>query len=105
MAKSPRKERGEHSAESKTQVVLKLLRGDNTLALASVEYRLEKAVIAGGNEDFLARAPGVFARPNPSGTGARLKLVKSLYKQQSQELAILRRVWEIAHQKSEKRLT
>lgn len=55
------KNRREHTAEFKTQVVLEMLSGEKSVAQMSREYQLKDSLLYRWKTEFLERAPQVFA--------------------------------------------
>jgi len=55
------------SPEFKLQVVLELLSGRRTNAQVCREHQLAPAVVSGWKEQFLERAPGIFATSSSCG--------------------------------------
>jgi putative transposase len=81
-----------HSAEFKTQVVLELIRGDITLSQAAVRYNVKDTMLSRWKKEFLERASQVFSGASPSSEqDRRLSELESLFKEQSLELAILKK--------------
>jgi transposase len=56
-------ERRKFSAEFKAKVVLELISGEKGLMLASREYGIKDSVLSRWKQEFLERAPQVFAQP------------------------------------------
>jgi len=57
------KPRRSFSAEFKTRVVLEMLSGEKGLMQASREYAIKDTVLSRWKQEFLERAPQVFAEP------------------------------------------
>ncbi len=57
------KQRRQFSAEFKTRVVLEMLSGEKGLMQASREYGIKDSVLSRWKQEFLERAPQVFAAP------------------------------------------
>lgn len=55
------KNRREHTAEFKAQVVLEILSGEKSVAQMSREYQLKDSLLYRWKAEFLERAPQVFA--------------------------------------------
>lgn len=55
------KQRREHTAEFKTQVVLEMLSGEKSIAQLSRDYQLKDSLLYRWKAEFLERAPQVFA--------------------------------------------
>ncbi len=55
------KQRREHTAEFKTQVVLEMLSGAKSVAQISRDYQLKDSLLYRWKGEFLERAPQVFA--------------------------------------------
>lgn len=55
------KQRREHTAEFKTQVVLEMLSGEKSVAQISRDYQLKDSLLYRWKAEFLERAPQVFA--------------------------------------------
>ena len=82
-----------HSAELKTRIVLELVRGDLSLSQASERYGIKDSLLSRWKKDFLERAPMVFGGDvATSDQERRLNDLESLFKEQSLELAILKKV-------------
>jgi transposase-like protein len=56
-------ERRKFSAEFKAKVVLELISGEKGLMQASREYGIKDSVLSRWKQEFLERAPQVFAQP------------------------------------------
>lgn len=56
-------ERRKFSAEFKAKVVLELITGEKGLMQASREYGIKDSVLSRWKQEFLERAPQVFAQP------------------------------------------
>ena len=56
-------ERRKFSAEFKAKVVLELISGEKGLMQASREYEIKDSVLSRWKQEFLERAPQVFAQP------------------------------------------
>jgi len=85
------------SAEFKTRVVLELVRGDVTLAQASARYEIKDTVLSRWKKEFLERANSVFGGPgSDSPQERRLSELENLFKEQSLELAILKKALAIS---------
>lgn len=56
-------ERRKLSAEFKAKVVLELISGEKGLMQASREYEIKDSVLSRWKQEFLERAPQVFAQP------------------------------------------
>ena len=80
-----------HSPEFKARVVVELLRGDKTLSQASAEHQVKDSLLSRWKQEFLARAPAVFERGPDPDTTRRLGELEQLFKEQSLELAILKK--------------
>ncbi len=80
-----------HSAEFKAQVVLELVRGDISLGEASRRYEIKDSMLSRWKKEFLYRAPMVFGQINKVETEQRLSDLEVLFKEQSLELAILKK--------------
>ncbi len=57
------KQRRQFNAEFKTRVVLEMLSGEKGLMQASREYGIKDSVLSRWKQEFLERAPQVFAAP------------------------------------------
>ena len=81
-----------HSSEFKTRVVLELIRGDVTLSEAVRRYDIKESQLSRWKKDFLERAPHLFDRKLvQTGFESRVNELESLFKEQSLELAILKK--------------
>ena len=79
-------------AEFKTRVVLELIRGDVSLSEAVRRYDIKESMLSRWKKEFLERAPSVFERTAPqTGVEHRLRELEHLFKEQSLELAILKK--------------
>ena len=56
-------ERRKFSAEFKAKVVLELISGEKGMMQASPEYGIKDSVLSRWKQEFLERAPQVFAQP------------------------------------------
>lgn len=59
------KERRQFSPEFKTRVVLEMISGKKGLMEASREYQIKDTVLSRWKQEFLERAPQVFAQSKP----------------------------------------
>jgi transposase-like protein len=85
------------SAAFKTRVVLELVRGDMSLSQASARYEVKDTVLSRWNKEFLERASLVFGGPGAeSAQERRLSELEHLFKEQSLELAILKKALAIS---------
>jgi len=57
-------ERRKFSAEFKAKIVLELISGEKGLMQASREYGIKDSVLSRWKQEFLERAPQMFAQPN-----------------------------------------
>jgi transposase len=80
-----------HTAEFKARVVLELIRGDLSLSQASVRYELKDSMLSRWKKEFLERAPTVFGDAPATEQERRLSELEQLFKEQSLELAILKK--------------
>jgi transposase-like protein len=86
-----------HSAELKTRVVLELIRGDLSLSVASTRYGIKESLLSRWKKEFLERAPTVFGAEAPTNEQERrLNDLESLFKEQSLELAILKKALSVS---------
>ncbi len=86
-----------HSPELKAKIVLELVRGDVTLSEASRRYEVGESLLSQWKKDFIERSPMVFAR----GAGTpevdqRLHDLEQMFKEQSLELAILKKALNVS---------
>jgi transposase-like protein len=89
------KNRRSFTAEFKTQVVLELLRNEYSVAEASERYRIKDTVLSRWKQEFLARAPQVFAEPAQREVSEVVEL-KKLIAEQTIELAVLKKAYGIS---------
>lgn len=82
-----------HTAEFKARLVIELLRGDIGLTEACAKYDLKESMVSRWKKEFLERAPLVFAPAASVETEARVKDLEGLFKEQSLELAILKKAF------------
>lgn len=82
-----------HTAEFKARLVLELLRGEISHGEACEKYELKESMLSRWKKEFLDRAPMVFASSPKSGTEERIKDLEALFKEQSLELAILKKAF------------
>ena len=89
------KNRRSFTPEFKVKVVLELVRGDRTLAGASVHYDIKETVLSRWKHEFLTRAPQVFAEPSGS-VNDEVEELKKLVGEQAIELSILKKAYGIS---------
>jgi len=88
-------------AEFKTRVVLEIIRGDVSLAESSRRHCIKDTVISRWKKEFLERAPSIFGGSTDSTEQERrLGELEKLFKEQSLELAILKKVQTLLAKKS-----
>jgi transposase len=78
------------SAEFKAKVSLELVRGDMSLSQASAKYSVKDTVLSRWKQEFLERAPMVFAG-SPSEQELRMVEMERQLKEQETDLAILKK--------------
>jgi putative transposase len=84
------KNRRSFSAEFKAKVTLELIRGDMSLSQASAKYEVKESVLSRWKQEFLERAALVFAG-SPSEQDLRVRELERQLKEQSTDLAILKK--------------
>ena len=80
-----------HTAEFKSRLVIELLRGEIGLMEACRKHGLKDSMLSRWKKEFLERAPIVFSSTSVPGTEERIKDLEALFKEQSLELAILKK--------------
>lgn len=92
------KNRRSFTAEFKFQVVMELIRGERSLSSASVHYRIKDSVLSRWKQEFLARAPQVFAEPSEHAS-KEVEQLQKIIGEQAIELAILKKAYGISTRK------
>jgi len=81
-----------HTPEFKASVVLELIRGDVSLSQASSKYGIRDQMLSRWKKEFLERSCTVFGGVSVSNDQERrISELESLFKEQSLELAILKK--------------
>jgi putative transposase len=89
------------TAEFKSRVVLELIRGDVTISEASRRYDIKDTTLSRWKKEFLERAPLLFGGATAAGEqDRRITELEHLFKEQSLELAILKKGQKLLHKKS-----
>jgi len=78
------------TAEFKARVSLELVRGDMSLSQASVKYSVKDTVLSRWKQEFLERAPMVFAG-SPSEQELRIAELERRVREQETDLLILKK--------------
>jgi transposase-like protein len=79
-------------AEFKARVVLEIIRGDVSMAECSRRHSIKDTVLSRWKKEFLERAPSLFgAATDSTEQERRLGELEQLFKEQSLELAILKK--------------
>lgn len=90
MSEQKIKNRRAFTAEFKAKVTLELIRGDISLSQASAKYEVKDSVLSRWKQEFLERASLVFAG-SPSEQDLRVRELERQLKEQSTDLAILKK--------------
>jgi transposase-like protein len=91
----------EFSAEFKARVVLELIRGDVSVSEASRRYDIKDTTLWRWKKEFIERSASVFGGNTPSSEQERrISELEQLFKEQSLELAILKKAQKLLLKKS-----
>jgi transposase-like protein len=91
----------EFTAEFKARVVLEIIRGDITLSEASRRHDIKDTTLGRWKKEFIERSAMVFGGNTPSGEqDRRIGELEQLFKEQSLELAILKKAQKLLQKKS-----
>jgi transposase-like protein len=92
----------EFTAEFKARVVLEIIRGDITVSEASRRHDIKDTTLWRWKKEFIERSATVFGGNTPSGEqDRRISELEQLFKEQSLELAILKKAQKLLQKKSE----
>jgi transposase len=88
------------TAEFKTRIVLELIRGDVSVSDASLRYSIKDTQLQRWKKEFMERAPMVFGGSPPGDDQERrLNQLEQMFKEQSLELAILKKAQKLSQKK------
>ena len=86
------KQRRIFSAEFKTRVVLEMLSGEKGLMEASREYEIKDTVLSRWKQEFLERAPQVFAEPKANEQAERIAELERMVGRLTMQLDMAKKV-------------
>jgi transposase len=86
------KQRRIFSAEFKTRVVLEMLSGEKGLMEASREYEIKDTVLSRWKQEFLERAPQVFAEPKADEQAERIAELERMVGRLTMQLDMAKKV-------------
>jgi len=86
------KQRRVFSAEFKTRVVLEMLSGEKGLMEASREYEIKDTVLSRWKQEFLERAPQVFAEPKADEQAERIAELERMVGRLTMQLDMAKKV-------------
>ena len=93
------KNRRTFTSEFKVKVVLELIRGDHTISSASELYRIKDSVLARWKQEFVARAPSLFA-DHSNAQASEVDELKGVIAELSVELTVLKKACGISRSRN-----
>ncbi len=86
------KQRRQFNAEFKTRVVLEMLSGEKGLMQASREYGIKDSVLSRWKQEFLERAPQVFAAPKSEDQAEKVAELERMVGRLTMQLDMAKKV-------------
>ena len=86
------KQRRTFTAEFKVRVVLEMLSGEKGLMEASREYEIKDTVLSRWKQEFLERAPQVFAEPKTDEQAERIAELERMVGRLTMQLDMAKKV-------------